>query len=82
MCLEIYELHPAHFFTESGLPWRASIKNAKKDYTFKLKSILSTVGESIRGAISYAIAQYPKLITNSWMIVIKIKNQIILNIAI
>ena len=44
--------------------------------------MLSTEGENIRGVICHAIDQYPKLITNSWMIVIKIKNQIILNIAI
>ena len=30
MSLEIYELHSAHFFTEPGLAWKASIRNTRK----------------------------------------------------
>ena len=26
MCLEIYELDPAHFFTTPGLAWKAALK--------------------------------------------------------
>ena len=29
MCLEIYELDPGYFFTESGLAWQAVLKNVK-----------------------------------------------------
>ena len=29
MCLEIYQLHPAKFFSAPGLAWQAALKNIK-----------------------------------------------------
>ena len=60
MCLEIYEVDPAKFLSAPGLAWQATLKKTK------LKLYILT-------DISILLLQKP--ITNTWKIIIKIKNQ-------
>ena len=58
MCLEIYELDPAHFLTASALAWKAALKKTKIKLNFL--SDIDMVEKGIRGGIYHAIYQYVK----------------------
>ena len=56
MCLEIYELDPAHFLSASVLAWQATLKKAKVklDHLTDIDMLLM-VGKGIRGGIYHSI---------------------------
>ena len=61
MCIEVYELDPAHFFSAPGLAWQACLK--KTDEKLELLTnvdMLLMVEKGIRGEICHAIYRYAK----------------------
>ena len=61
MCIEVYELDPAHFLSAPGLTWQACLK--KTDVKLELLTdvdMLLMVEKRIRGGICYAIHRYAK----------------------
>ena len=61
MCLEIYELDPAKYFSAPGLTWQAAFKNAKlKLDLLTYTDMLIMVGKGIRGRICHSIYRYAK----------------------
>ena len=61
MCLEIYELDPAKFFSAPGLAWQATLKNAKVKLDLLTDiDLLLMVQKDISGGICHSICQYPK----------------------
>ena len=61
MCIEVYELDPAHFLSEPGLAWQACVK--KTDVKLELVTdvdILLKVEKGIKGGICHAIHRYAK----------------------
>ena len=56
MCLEIYELDPAHFLSASVLAWQATLKKTKVklDHLTDIDMLLM-VGKGIRGGIYHSI---------------------------
>ena len=61
MCIEIYELDPAHFLSAPGLAWQACLK--KTDEKLELLTdvdMLLMVQKGIRGGICHAIYRYAK----------------------
>ena len=61
MCLEIYKLEPARFFTAPGLAWQAVFKKAKLKLVLLTDiDLLLMVGKGIRGGIFYDICWYAK----------------------
>ena len=61
MCINLYELGPAHFLSLPGLAWQACLKKAN----LKLELVtdydmLLMVEEEIRGGICYSIHRYAK----------------------
>ena len=60
-CIEIYELHPAHFLSAPGLVWRACLR--KTGVELELLSnvdMLLMVEKGIRGGICHAVHRYVK----------------------
>ena len=60
-CIEIYELHPAHFLSAPGLACQACLKKAK--IRLELLTYIDTllmVERGIRGGICHAIHRYAK----------------------
>ena len=58
MCIEVYELEPAHSLSLPGLAWQACLKKTSElltDY-----NMLLMVEEGIRGGICHAIHRYAK----------------------
>ena len=60
-CIDIYELHPAHFSSVTGLAWQACLKKTK----VKLELLtdiymLIMVEKGIRGGIYHAIHRHAK----------------------
>ena len=59
MCLEIYQLDPAHFYTAPGLAWQAALK-----YTGVKLELLTDIDmliffeKGIRGGITQAVHRY------------------------
>ena len=62
MCLEIYELDPARFFTAPGLAWKALLKKTKVKLDLLTDTdMLLMVEKGIRGGITcHAIHRYAK----------------------
>ena len=61
MCIEVYELDPAHFLSAPGLEWQACLK--KTDVKLELISdldIMLMVEKGIRGGICHAVYRYAK----------------------
>ena len=61
MCLEIYELDPAHFLSALGLSWQACLK--KRRVKLELLTdydMLLMVEKGLRGGIRQAIHRYAK----------------------
>ena len=61
MCIEVYELDPAHFLSEPGLAWQVCVK--KTDVKLELVTdvdILLKVEKGIKGGICHAIHRYAK----------------------
>ena len=61
MCLQVYELEPAHFLSLPGLTWQACLKKTN----IKLESLtdydmLLMVEEGIRGGICHSIHRHAK----------------------
>ena len=56
-CIEIYELDPAHFFSATGLAWKACLKRTEIRLEFL---ILLIVEKGIRGRICYRTHRYAK----------------------
>ena len=56
MCLEIYELDPAHFLSASVLAWQTTLKKTKVklDHLTDIDMLLM-VGKGIRGGIYHSI---------------------------
>ena len=79
MCLEIYELYPAHFLTEPGLAWQAALRKAK----VKLDLLADFDMLLIEKKVSEYVMLFngiQKLITNIWKIMIEVKNHHMLGI--
>ena len=61
ICLEIYELDPAKFFSAPGLAWQATLENAKVKLDLLTDiDLLLMVQKDIRGGICHSICQYAK----------------------
>ena len=61
MCIEVYELDPAHFLSAPGLAWQACLK--KTDVKLELLTdvdMLLMAEKGIRGGICHAILRYAK----------------------
>ena len=61
MCIEVYELDPAHFLSAPGLAWQACLK--KTDVKLELLTdidMLLIVEKGIRGGIYHVIHRYAK----------------------
>ena len=60
-CIEIYELHPAHFFFAPGLTWQACFKKTEVELELLANiDMLLKVEKWIRGGICHAIHSYVK----------------------
>ena len=61
MCINVYELDPAHFLSAPGLAWKACLKRAKvKLELLTVVDRLLMIEEGIRGGIYYAMYRYTK----------------------
>ena len=61
MCIEVYELDPAHFLSLPGLAWQACLK--KTNIKLKLLTgydMLFMVEERIRGGICHSVHRHAK----------------------
>ena len=59
MCIKIYELDPAHFFSAPGLAWQACLKKNRSRIRID-PDMLLMVEEGTRGGICHAIIRYTK----------------------
>ena len=60
-CIEIYELHPAHFLSALGLAWQACLKKTEVKLELLTKNdMLLMVEKGIRGGICHAVHIYAK----------------------
>ena len=56
LCLEIYELDPAHFLTALGLTWQAALEKIKVKLNLLTDiNMLLIVEKGVRGGICYFI---------------------------
>ena len=61
MCIEIFELDPAKFFSAPGLPWEAAFKKINEKLNLLTDiNILLMVEKGIRGGICHSIFRYAK----------------------
>ena len=61
MCIEVYELDPAHFLSAPGLAWQACFKKAGVELELITDpDMLLMVEEGIRGGICHATLKYAK----------------------
>ena len=61
MCIEIYELDPAHFLSAPGLPWQACLKMKGIEVELLIDpDMLQTVENGVQGGICHAILRYAK----------------------
>ena len=59
MCIEIYELDPAHFLSASGLAWQACLKTTGIELELITNvDMLLMIEKGIRGGIYHAIHKY------------------------
>ena len=64
MCLKIYHLDPAKYFSTLGLACQATLKNRGKIKSINWYSFAVNGWKGIRGRICHAIHDMQKLITN------------------
>ena len=61
MCINVYELDPAHFLSLPGLAWQACLKKTNIELELLTDyDMLLMVEEGIRGGICHSIQQYTK----------------------
>ena len=61
MCIEIYELDPAHFLSAPGLAWQAYLKKTRVELELLTDiDALFMTEEGIRGGICHATHRYAK----------------------
>ena len=61
MCINVYELDPAHFFSAPGLAWQACLRKTEVELELLTDpDILLMVENGIRGGICHAIHRYAK----------------------
>ena len=61
MCINVYELDPAHFLSLSGLAWQACLKKTNIELELLTDyDMLLMVEEGIRGGICHSIQRYTK----------------------
>ena len=66
MCIEIYELDPAHSLTAPGLAWQASLKRTKVNLDPLADIVMLSVEEKgIREGVCHSIINVPKLMTDT-----------------
>ena len=63
MCLEVYELDPAHFLSVPELVWQAALKKTKVNLDLLTDINMSLLVEK---GVSGGICHIWKLITNTW----------------
>ena len=68
MCIEIYELDPAHFLPPQGLAWQACLKKTGVELELLTDvEMLLMIEKGVRGAICHVIHRYTKA-NNKYMI--------------
>ena len=68
MCIEVYELDPAHFLSAPGLAWQASLKKTGVELELITNvDMLLMIEIGIRGGICHAIHRYEEA-NNKYMI--------------
>ena len=83
MYLEIYELGPAIFLTAPGLVWQAPLKKTKIELDLLTDiDVINGRKKVLEGKYVTLFIDTQKLITNTWKIIIKIKNRHKFNIGI
>ena len=61
MCIDVYELDPAHFLSAPGLAWQACLKKSRVELELITDfDMLLMVEEGIRGGMCHAIHRYAK----------------------
>ena len=61
MCINVYELDPAHFLSLPGLAWQACLKKTNTELELLIDyDMLLMVEEGIRGGICHSIQRYVK----------------------
>ena len=75
ICIEIYELDPAHFLSAPGLAWQARLKKTEVKLELLTDVDMFLMVEGIRGGTCHAIHRYAKA-----KIMIKTKNHHIFSI--
>ena len=61
MCIKVYELDPAHFFSARGLAWQACLKKTEVELDITTDvDMLLMIEKGIRGGICHAILRYAK----------------------
>ena len=82
MCLKRFELDSAKFLSDSGLAWQAALKKTRTKFDLSTDiDMLLMVEKGISRGICHTIYDMQKLKTNTWKILIKVKNFHILNIG-
>ena len=67
MCIKVYELDPAHFFSAPGLAWKACLKKTELELELIADpDMLLMVKKGIRGGICHAIPRHAK-VNNKYM---------------
>ena len=75
MFLKIHELDPGKFLSAPRLAWQAALKKTKVNLDLSIDiDMLLMVEKGIRRGVCHSIIDMRKLITNTWKIMIKIKN--------
>ena len=77
ICLKIYELILANFLSAPGLAWQGALKKTK----VKL-DLSSYIARLLEEEYVTQFIKMQKLITNTWKVIIKMKNRHIFNIGI
>ena len=82
MRLKIFELDPARLLSASGLLWQAALKKSKVKLDLLTDiDLLLMVEKVLEEECVTLFTDMQKLITNTWKIMMKIKNRHILNIG-
>ena len=83
ICLEIYGLDPAKFLSAPALAWQAALKKTKVRLDLLTDfDMLLMIGNVQEEECVTLFINMQNLITNTWKIMIKIKNGHIFNIGI
>ena len=74
MCLEIYDLDPARFFSATWLAWQAALKKTKVKLDLLTDiDMLLMVKKVLEEEYVMLLIDMQKLITNRWKIMIKVR---------